>query len=78
MMHGADGAWRNMDMDSNPSPSPGIDQAITKIQTFVKQTAGIEPSLSEIADALQRYFVLKEIKDHIVMAREQPAREREA
>jgi hypothetical protein len=32
---------------------------------------GSEATQAEIADALTRYFVLKEIKDHILMMREE-------
>ncbi len=56
-------------MGLNPSLDNGIHGAIVKIKAFVSQVAGFEPSQMEIADALQRYFVLKEINDHIVMAR---------
>ena len=56
-------------MISDSSDQNGISNAILKIKDFVKQVAGFEPSDLEIADALQRYFVLKEINDHIVMAR---------
>jgi hypothetical protein len=55
-------------VDDSTKPD-GIQQAVLKIQDFVKQVAGFEPTEAEIADALQRYFVLKEINDHIVMAR---------
>ncbi len=56
-------------MGSNPSLDDCIHEAIVKIQTFVSEVAGFEPSQTEIGAALQRYFVLKEINDHIVMAR---------
>ena len=56
-------------MVSNSSEKDCIDNAIFKIKDFVKQVAGFVPTETEIADALQRYFVLKEINDHIVMVR---------
>jgi len=56
-------------MGSNRSLDKCIHEAVVKIQNFVSQVTGFEPSQTEIADALQRYFVLKEINDHIVMAR---------
>jgi len=59
-------------MGPHPSFDNGIHEAIVKIRNFVVQVAGFEPSQAEIADALQRYFVLNEIKDHIVMARSMP------
>ena len=65
-------------MASNPSLEPCIEQAVAKIQAYVKQVAGFEPRQAEIAEALQRYFVLKEINDHIVMARENRDQETDA
>ena len=44
--------------------------ALEVVVDFVRQVTGIEPTPAEIADALGRYFVLNEIKDHIVMMRE--------
>ncbi|PIE68210.1 MAG: hypothetical protein CSA23_00070 [Deltaproteobacteria bacterium] len=48
---------------------PILAQALDKISDFVKEVTGKEPSPAETADALTRYFVLNEIKDHIVMVR---------
>ena len=56
-------------MASNSSEKDGIQNAVLKIKDFVEQVAGFVPTEAEIADALQRYFVLKEINDHIVVAR---------
>jgi hypothetical protein len=56
-------------MRADPPLEEAICQAVAKIHDFVKQVSGVEPSQAEIADALTRYFVLKEINDHIVMAR---------
>jgi hypothetical protein len=56
-------------MVSNASEKDDIQTAVVKIRDFVKQVAGFVPTETEIADALQRYFVLKEISDHIVMVR---------
>jgi len=50
-----------------------IKEAIDTIQNFVKQTTGKEASPEEIAGALKRYFVLKEIGDHIKLEREKSA-----
>jgi hypothetical protein len=44
--------------------------ALDGVADFVRQVTGVEPTPAEIADALTRYFVLNEIKDHIVMMRE--------
>jgi hypothetical protein len=49
---------------------PLIIEAIEKIEAFITQTTGKAATPREISDALTRYFVLKEIKDFIVMSRE--------
>ena len=47
-----------------------LTDALATVSDFIRQVTGVEPTPAEIADALTRYFVLKEIKDHIVMMRE--------
>ena len=47
-----------------------LQTAIVKIQHFVEQVTGEAATQAEIADALQKYFVLNEIKDHILMTRQ--------
>ena len=47
-----------------------LTEALDIVADFVRQVTGVEPTQAEIADALTRYFVLNEIKDHIVMMRE--------
>jgi hypothetical protein len=47
-----------------------ISEALVTIADYVRQVTGIEPTRAEIADALTRYFVLNEIKDHILMRRD--------
>ena len=59
-------------MRASPPLEDAVHQAIAKIHDFVTQVSGIEPSQAEIAKALTRYFVLKEINDHIVMDRLKP------
>jgi hypothetical protein len=49
--------------------NPSIVEALGVIRHFVAETTGREPADEEIADALKRYFVLNEIKDHILMLR---------
>lgn len=49
-----------------------ISEAIDSIKDFMEQTTGERPTDGQIARALKRYFVLKEIKDHIVMEWEDP------
>lgn len=46
-----------------------IREAIGTIRNFVKETTGEEATPEEIAKALTRYFVLKEIGDHIMVER---------
>jgi hypothetical protein len=56
-----------------PGPAPKIprlEEALATIERFVTETTGQPPSEAELADALQRYFVLNEIKGHIEMLRE--------
>ena len=54
-----------------PAPkSPRLEEALATIKRFVTETTGQPPSEAEMADALQRYFVLNEIKGHIEMLRE--------
>ncbi len=43
--------------------------AIEKIETYIEKTTGTRPTQQEMADALSRYFVLKEIGDFIRMTR---------
>ncbi len=47
-----------------------IKEAVETIKNFVKEMTGKEASPQEIARALKRYFVLKEINDHIKLERE--------
>lgn len=49
-----------------------IASAIKKIEKYVAEITGETPTESEIAKALTRYFVLKEICEHIEMHREHP------
>ncbi|MEW5733738.1 MAG: hypothetical protein AB1921_02725 [Thermodesulfobacteriota bacterium] len=40
-------------------------RSLALISDFVEETAGRRPEIMEIVRALRRYFVLKEIKEHI-------------
>lgn len=53
----------------NNSIGNDIADAIKTIYDFIQQVTGQAPSEAEIAGALKRYFVLNEIKTHIVMER---------
>ena len=60
-------------MTTTPIPDPVLSSALVRVADFIRQVTGIEPTADEIADALTRYFVLNEIKDHIIMLRERDA-----
>ena len=51
---------------------PVLTDALDTVSDFIRQTTGVEPTPAEMADALTRYFVLNEIKDHILMVRKAP------
>ena len=57
-------------MDSPQTIDTAVADALATVSDFVRQVTGVEPTPAEIADALTRYFVMKEIKDHILMLRE--------
>ena len=57
-------------MARNQTTDLALTEALDTVADFIRQVTGVEPTPAEIADALTRYFVLKEIKDHIVMMRE--------
>ena len=57
-------------MEKNQTIDPVVRKALARVADFVEQVTGIAPTSAEIADALSRYFVLNEIKDHILMVRE--------
>ena len=49
---------------------PVLVEALKTVSDFIQQVTGAAPTPVEMADALTRYFVLNEIKEHIVMLRE--------
>ena len=57
-------------MEKYQTIEPLLSQALERVADFVEQVTGEEPTQAELADALSRYFVLNEIKDHILMVRE--------
>jgi len=57
-------------MGRNQKIDRALTDALDTVSDFIRQVTGVEPTPAEIADALTRYFVLKEIKDHILMMRE--------
>ena len=50
-----------------------LAEALETVENFISETTGQKPTQQEIADALKRYFVLNEIKGHIVMVRGEEA-----
>lgn len=50
--------------------SPELATNIEKIKGFVYEITGDAATDAELSDALNRYFVMKEICDHIEMIRE--------
>ncbi|BBO68297.1 hypothetical protein DSCA_22270 [Desulfosarcina alkanivorans] len=57
-------------MAPNQPIEPVLNAALATVSDFIRQVTGREATQAELADALTRYFVLIEIKDHIVMMRE--------
>jgi len=57
-------------MAPHQKKDPDLTDALATVADFIRQVTGVEPTQAEIADALTRYFVMNEIKDHIVMMRE--------
>ncbi len=52
------------------SVAPEIEAAVRRMEEFVTQSTGQAPSPKELADAMTRYFVLKEVLEFIKMSRE--------
>ena len=57
-------------MARNQTTDLALTEALDTVADFIRQVTGVEPTPAEIADALTRYFVMNEIKDHILMMRE--------
>jgi hypothetical protein len=57
-------------MASYQTIDPILISALAGIADFIQQVTGAEPTQAELADALSRYFVLNEIKEHILVMRE--------
>jgi hypothetical protein len=57
-------------MTQGKTLSPEIIIAIEGIEHFMAETTGQKATAAEISDALGRYFVLHEIKEHILMLRD--------
>ena len=58
-------------MNTEKPLNHSILKAVQTVRHFIAETTGQPPTDQEIADALKRYFVLNEIKAHILMVREE-------
>ena len=58
-------------MSDNATLDACMIEALKFIENFIAETTGQKPTPQELANALKRYFVLNEIKAHIVMEREE-------
>jgi hypothetical protein len=46
-----------------------IKEAVRSIDSYITQTTGVQPTQNEIANALGKFFVLKEIVEFIKLER---------
>jgi hypothetical protein len=53
----------------NDNINEDLRDALVTVNRFIYETTGQSATQTEIAAALKRYFVLNEIKEHIVMER---------
>lgn len=51
-------------------PKACLLDAFAKVSDYIANTTGTAATQEEMADALGRYFVLQEIKEHIEMRRD--------
>ena len=58
-------------MEKETQVDESIVKAVKTIQNYITQTTGIEPQPEEIAQALTKYFVLKEIGEFIELSRQE-------
>ncbi len=49
---------------------PALAKALEKIEEFVENATGAKPTPEELAPALTKYFVLKEILEFVRLSRE--------
>lgn len=47
-------------------------EAIEFVETYIEKTTGTRPTQRELAEALTKFFVLKEIREFIEMSRADP------
>jgi len=58
-------------MKNNTKLEDCMVEAIENIEDFITRTTGVKPDQSEIAAALSKYFVLKEILAFIQLGRQE-------
>jgi hypothetical protein len=58
-------------MKNDMNIEPCLIRAISRIEDYITQITGIKPSPEEIANALTRFFVLKEIGEFVQMSRQE-------
>jgi hypothetical protein len=56
-------------MNESKDIDPILVDALTAVANFVGETTGTPATQEELAQALKRYFVLKEIKENIELTR---------
>ncbi len=56
-------------MENDLIIKPCIKDAVSAIDTYITQTTGIKPTQEEIAKALGKFFVLKEILEFVKLER---------
>ena len=64
-------------MSENRKLEDCLEEALESVENFITETTGQKPTQQEIANALKRYFVLNEIKAHVVMERSERAENKE-
>ena len=55
--------------NSGPMP-PALAESLRKIEDYIENATGTRPSPEELAPALTKYFVLKEILEFVKLSRE--------
>lgn len=58
-------------MENNMEMEDCMIESIGKIESFITRATGIKPKPEEMANALSKYFVLKEILAFVELARQE-------
>ncbi len=58
-------------MDNSNQLDAYAVSSFKKIEEYITQTTGIKPSPEDIAEALSKFFVLKEIREFIELSRQE-------